>query len=367
MEYFRRPIRPDDTPDLDIGDSADIDPESDVLPDEVFGIPNRSRPGARLRARIRAAFPVPSRPRFGERRSPDVPRFSRSARSSDAPSGSGSGSGPGPGSGPVFGLDRKALAILAVASVVLVGSVAAFALSGEEGTVAGDVPSPSTVTTFPVFPTASVMPPQDADEQPDGGVIRAPELPAEEDPDTDGDPDTAVEPGTVAVPPGEEADTDQPDVAVPEPPPAGKQRRGDPGSGADGAATAPVEGYVITSPYAQAGNWTTGYHTGIDLAVPVGTPVVSVRPGAVLIAATDARYGHYLLVRHAEHEYSLYAHLSRLDVERGTAVEAGQQIGLSGATGNVTGPHLHLEVRTEPVFGTDIDPVAYLAAHGVRL
>lgn len=191
------------------------------------------------------------------------------------------------------------------------------------------------------------MPPPDTTEQPDGGVIEAPELPAG------------------AQTPPQEGPTPSPDTSAATPPlTTGEQRST---SAADGATALPVHGYVITAPYDQAGNWSTGHHTGVDLAVPVGTPVMSVRAGVVIMSTTDAKYGTYVLIRHAEHQYTLYAHLSRPEVEQGATVSAGQEIGLSGATGNVTGPHLHFEVRTEPVFGSDIDPVAYLADHGVLL
>ena len=52
-------------------------------------------------------------------------------------------------------------------------------------------------------------------------------------------------------------------------------------------------------------------------------------------------------------------------VSAGQRVTEGQQIGVSGATGNVTGPHLHFEVRTTPDYGSDIDPVAYMRTHGI--
>ncbi|MFD5065011.1 M23 family metallopeptidase [Streptomyces sp. NPDC058394] len=204
------------------------------------------------------------------------------------------------------------------------------------------------------------MPPPDADEQPDGGVVRAPELTDAEPAKPDEDPESDVDPGTGSA-------------EVPAEPAAPSPRAAQPGgsdskAGKTGAtAVLPVKRYVITSTYAQAGKWTTGHHTGIDLAVPVGSPVMAVLPGVVLMSATDASYGHYVLIRHAEHEYTLYAHLSRSAVQSGMTVSAGQQLGLSGDTGNVTGPHLHFEVRTEPVFGSDIDPVRYLAAHGVHL
>ncbi|TQJ46547.1 peptidoglycan DD-metalloendopeptidase family protein [Streptomyces sp. NBC_00080] len=350
MEYFKQPIRPDLVPetasDAALGHGSDEepgpDPDQDFLADAEFG----ETSGSRFRARfgVSRATRAPSSP-F----SSHVPRLSR------------------PPLHRRLGLDNKALAVLAVAFLLVAGSVAAFALSGGDRAVAGDVPPPSTVTTFPAFPTASVMPPADAEEQPDGGVILAPELTG--DKDTGEDPGDDPDAESVAAPPEEEEGTEQPDVATPGPLP-GEQRRQGAGSGtgrAAGTASAPVQGYVITAAYAQAGTWSTGHHTGVDLAVPVGTPVVAVRAGAVLMSATDAGYGHYLLIRHSEHEYSLYAHLSRLEVERGTTVAAGQQIGLSGATGNVTGPHLHFEVRTEPVFGSDVDPVAYLASFGIHL
>jgi murein DD-endopeptidase MepM/ murein hydrolase activator NlpD len=65
--------------------------------------------------------------------------------------------------------------------------------------------------------------------------------------------------------------------------------------------------------------------------------------------------------------YTQYGHLSSIGVSVGQAVEPGQQIGLSGATGNVTGPHLHFEARTSPEYGSDMDPVAYLRSHGVNV
>jgi murein DD-endopeptidase MepM/ murein hydrolase activator NlpD len=65
--------------------------------------------------------------------------------------------------------------------------------------------------------------------------------------------------------------------------------------------------------------------------------------------------------------YTQYGHLSSIGVSVGLAVTPGQQIGLSGATGNVTGAHLHFEARTTSEYGSDIDPVAYLRSHGVNV
>ncbi|MGW5425039.1 M23 family metallopeptidase [Streptomyces sp. NPDC003943] len=131
--------------------------------------------------------------------------------------------------------------------------------------------------------------------------------------------------------------------------------------------TAPVASYVFTGYYRQPGSWSKGYHTGTDFAVPSGTTVRAVGPGRVVHAGYSRSYGYEVVIRHGDGRYTQYAHLSRIDVSVGRSVSAGQRIARSGATGRVTGPHLHFEVRTTPYFGSDVDPLAYLRAHGVRV
>ncbi|MFD4262920.1 transglycosylase family protein [Streptomyces sp. NPDC058534] len=133
------------------------------------------------------------------------------------------------------------------------------------------------------------------------------------------------------------------------------------------AVVAPVDGAVGT-PYHQSGSsWSKGYHTGVDFPVPTGTSIKSVAAGRVVSAGWGGSYGYQVVVRHSDGRYSQYAHLSAISVRDGQSVGAGQRIGRSGSTGNVTGPHLHFEVRTGPGFGSDVDPVAYLRAGGVRI
>jgi murein DD-endopeptidase MepM/ murein hydrolase activator NlpD len=132
--------------------------------------------------------------------------------------------------------------------------------------------------------------------------------------------------------------------------------------------TKPVGNAPIGTPYHAAGShWASGYHTGVDFLVGSGTPVHSVAAGTVVHAGPDGSYGNDVIIRHADGKYTLYAHLTKPLVSAGQTVTEGQEIGISGATGNVTGPHLHFEVRTTPDYGSDIDPVAYLAAHGVTI
>ncbi|WP_327292162.1 M23 family metallopeptidase [Streptomyces sp. NBC_01198] len=132
--------------------------------------------------------------------------------------------------------------------------------------------------------------------------------------------------------------------------------------------TKPVGDAAIGTPYhAQGSNWSSGYHTGVDFLVWTGTPVHSVAAGTVVHAGADGAYGNDVIIRHADGKYTLYGHLTKPVVSVGQTVASGQEIGISGATGNVTGPHLHFEVRTTPNYGSDIDPVAYLAAHGVTI
>ncbi|MFF7735901.1 transglycosylase family protein [Streptomyces sp. NPDC007984] len=153
-----------------------------------------------------------------------------------------------------------------------------------------------------------------------------------------------------------------------------KERSKDESKERAGRSTATRQGLVapvgasLGTPYRKAGSsWSKGYHTGIDFPVPTGTSVKSVAAGSVVSAGWGGSFGYQVVVRHADGRYSQYAHLSAISVRDGQSVSAGQRIGRSGSTGNSSGPHLHFEVRTGPGFGSDVDPVAYLRAGGVRI
>ncbi|MFG2525135.1 peptidoglycan DD-metalloendopeptidase family protein [Streptomyces sp. NPDC048527] len=113
--------------------------------------------------------------------------------------------------------------------------------------------------------------------------------------------------------------------------------------------------------------YSAGHHTGIDFPVPVGTPVHAVSNGTVVFAGWGGAYGNLIKIRDNDGRYSLYAHLSRIDVSVGEHISAANRIALSGASGHATGPHLHFEVDTTLQYGSDINPVTYLAAHGIHL
>lgn len=130
----------------------------------------------------------------------------------------------------------------------------------------------------------------------------------------------------------------------------------------------PIAGsYVSTSYQAGGGIWSSGSHTGIDFHAASGTPVRSVGRGTVVEAGWGGAYGYQVVIKMHDGTYTQYGHLSSVSVSVGQAVTPGAHIGRSGATGNVTGPHLHFEARTSTEYGSDIDPVAYLRSHGVNL
>ncbi|MFG3137713.1 peptidoglycan DD-metalloendopeptidase family protein [Streptomyces sp. NPDC048211] len=140
--------------------------------------------------------------------------------------------------------------------------------------------------------------------------------------------------------------------------------------------TTPGQVADYVSPVAQApgyafgvinGSYSAGFHTGTDFPVPVGTPVHAVAAGTVIVGGQGAAYGNHIVIHHPDGKYTLYAHLSRIDVTDGATVAAGDVIGMSGATGNVTGPHLHFEVRNTNTYGDVIDPVKWLRSHGVSI
>jgi len=131
---------------------------------------------------------------------------------------------------------------------------------------------------------------------------------------------------------------------------------------------APISGSYISTGYKAGGAvWSSGSHTGVDFHAASGTPVHAVGSGTVVEAGWGGSYGNNIVIRMNDGTYTQYGHLSSIGVSVGQTVTPGQQIGLSGATGNVTGPHLHFEARTTPEYGSDIDPVAYLRSHGVNV
>jgi murein DD-endopeptidase MepM/ murein hydrolase activator NlpD len=94
-------------------------------------------------------------------------------------------------------------------------------------------------------------------------------------------------------------------------------------------------------------------HSGADLRAAIGTPVHATNRGRVVLAKNLFFTGNTVIVDHGLGIYSLYAHLSRIDVKRGAAVKSNDIVGLAGATGRVTGPHLHWAIRMQ---GARVDP-----------
>ncbi|MFD3535778.1 M23 family metallopeptidase [Streptomyces sp. NPDC058664] len=134
----------------------------------------------------------------------------------------------------------------------------------------------------------------------------------------------------------------------------------------------PVTSYTLTASYNQGGAMWSHKHSGQDFAVPVGTPVKAAGSGTVVKAGPNGggdgpAYGNAIVVKHANGTYSQYAHLSKIKAYVGQKVAAGQQIALSGNTGNSSGPHLHFEIRTTPNYGTAVNPAAFLRSHGVTI
>jgi murein DD-endopeptidase MepM/ murein hydrolase activator NlpD len=98
-------------------------------------------------------------------------------------------------------------------------------------------------------------------------------------------------------------------------------------------------------------------HRGTDFHAPSGTPVVAANDGEVIIAQGMFYEGNLVVINHGLQFSTQYMHLSKIEVKAGDRVKKGQRIGLSGATGRVTGPHLHFGVRWQ---GEYVDPVLLL-------
>lgn len=119
----------------------------------------------------------------------------------------------------------------------------------------------------------------------------------------------------------------------------------------------PMTSFTITTYFGRRGVFQR-FHTGIDLAAPVGTPIYAARAGQVGVAGWSRfGYGLHVVLDHGGGQETLYGHMSRIVVRPGQWVERGQVIGYVGSTGWSTGPHLHFEVR---VGGVPRNPMAFL-------
>jgi murein DD-endopeptidase MepM/ murein hydrolase activator NlpD len=124
----------------------------------------------------------------------------------------------------------------------------------------------------------------------------------------------------------------------------------------------PVASYTLTASFGETSPLWQTVHTGQDFAAPTGTPVKAIHGGTVTSAGWAGSYGYRIILTLGDGTQLWFCHLSSMIVTSGK-VTTGETIGRVGATGNTTGPHLHLEVR--PHGGEPIDPMPWLRAHGL--
>ncbi|HTB21771.1 MAG TPA: M23 family metallopeptidase [bacterium] len=121
----------------------------------------------------------------------------------------------------------------------------------------------------------------------------------------------------------------------------------------------PVHGW-ISSPFGKRVDPVSGragFHTGVDIANDSGTPVHCTADGKVSFAGWEGGYGKLVIVNHGHGFSTYYGHLSEIKTSAGARVHRGDVVGLMGATGNTTGPHVHYEIR---VYGEPVNPVKYM-------
>lgn len=149
----------------------------------------------------------------------------------------------------------------------------------------------------------------------------------------------------------------------------------DDGPGADG----PGFGGGCTGPLPGSGSWVVpvtgtltstfgprrgGFHDGVDIAGPIGTPIHAASSGVVIAAGPASGYGLWVRIQHANNVVTEYGHVHSIAVEVGQRVKAGQQIATRGNRGQSTGPHLHFEVQ---INGKAVPPIEFYRDKGVQL
>ncbi|MEU5593961.1 M23 family metallopeptidase [Streptomyces sp. NPDC020298] len=130
--------------------------------------------------------------------------------------------------------------------------------------------------------------------------------------------------------------------------------------------TLPTSSYTITGTFGQPGAmWSSGYHTGLDFAAPTGTLIKAIHSGTITEAGWAGAYGYRTILTLDDGTELWFCHQSSINVKVGQKVGTGEVIGRVGATGNVTGPHVHLEVHPGGQ-ATGIDPMAWLHSKGLN-
>jgi murein DD-endopeptidase MepM/ murein hydrolase activator NlpD len=120
----------------------------------------------------------------------------------------------------------------------------------------------------------------------------------------------------------------------------------------------------VASPYGlRFLGWRPDFHNGVDLAVPVGSPVTAMKKGDVAFAGEMSGYGRVVILQHGPRLRTVYGHLSEILVRTGDRVANGQVIAKSGRSGNASGAHLHFEIQR---WGREEDPVELLGGLPAR-
>ena len=126
----------------------------------------------------------------------------------------------------------------------------------------------------------------------------------------------------------------------------------------------PLTSYRLSAGFGQSSGLWANTHTGLDLAAPTGSPIMSVTNGTVTSVGYEGSYGNQVVVTTDEGEELWYCHMNEFAATVGDQVRTGEVLGYVGSTGNSTGPHLHLEYR--PGAGDPVDPFDALVAHGLN-
>ena len=124
----------------------------------------------------------------------------------------------------------------------------------------------------------------------------------------------------------------------------------------------PIQAGHVTSLYGY--RWGR-HHDGVDYAAPTGTPLYAMSRGTVISSGWNGGLGQKVAIQFWDGSVAWYGHMSRIDVYAGQTVMPGQMVGAVGNTGNSTGPHLHLEIQAAPTGDNPLNPVPWLAQHGL--